>query len=688
MKPAHFYALLAAPLAVLAATQFVTLQRSVAGEWLYPLLIVNAVLIVLMLVLVVAAAARFWRRWRRGGGGSRLASRLAGLFLAIAFLPAGALYLVSAHGVFRGIESWFETPLGDAFEKGEEFGKHVLGLEFARLGRDARNLARALDGGQSLFWRDDLQLLYRVDDIVIYDSDGVAFPGFPGAVPLSAPALKDLRRGRTYLRVAPGAPRRLEVTMRLPHRRGGYALKVSRALPEDIDEGVAEVERGRREYQNLLILRRGLLYSFMATLTLAFVIVLAVSLWASMRLGASLFRPLTRMARAATAVGRGDFSRRLPAGGREDEIAQLSRAFNAMVDDLQSSRRQIGERQAALAEANAYLENLLASMTSGVLAVDAGGKLARFNDAAESILGAPMTEIAGKHFSEWKMLPQISEMIGEIMGGGSERLERRLPLSDGRTLVVRLRRLPPAGGGGALVMADDISGQMETEREMVWEEASRRFAHEIRNPLTPIQLASDRMQAKLAPKLSGEDRRLLSRLSTTIANQVRAMREMVDAFRLYAGEKSRRNAPLNINAEAAEIAQLYERPRLELRTRWCDDMPPIHGDPVLLRQALHNLLGNAAEAAATAANPRITVATARRADGATVLTVEDNGGGVAEEMRDKIFKPYQTTKERGVGLGLVIVRKIMEEHGGEARLENTAEGARASLVFPPPPPEK
>lgn len=684
MKGALFYALMAVPLTVLAATQIVALQRDVAGELLYPLLLANAALVVVMLALVVVAAARFWRRWRRGGGGSRLAARLAGLFLAAAFLPAGMLYLVSAHGVFRGIESWFATPLGNAFEKGEEFGKHVLGLEFSRLSRDARNLARALDGGQSLFWRDDLQLLHQVEDLAVYDENGAPVAGSPGdAVPLSAPALNELRRGRAYLRVAPGAPRLLEVTIPLPHRRSGYALKVSRALPENIDEGIAEVERGRREYQNLLILRRGLLYSFMTTLTLAFVIVLAVSLRASMHLGTNLFRPLTRMARAAATVGRGDFSLRLPAGGGNDEIAQLSRAFNAMVDDLQSSRRQIGERQAALSEANAYLENLLASMTSGVLAVDADGKLARFNEAAETMLGAPLSQILGRHFSQWESLPQIAAMVGEVIGGG-ERRERRMSLADGRTLVVRLRRLPPAGRGGALVVADDISGEMQKEREMVWEEASRRFAHEIRNPLTPIQLASERMEAKLSPKLSGEDKKLLARLSKTIANQVRAMREMVDAFRRYAGEKSRRHLPLDLNGEAAEIAQLYDRPPLKLQTRWCKNLPPINGDPVLLRQALHNLLVNAADsAAAAAARPQITIATAQRNAGA-VLTVEDNGGGVPKDMQDKIFEPHQTTKEKGAGLGLAIVRKIMEEHGGEAHLENTAEGARASLIFPPP----
>lgn len=689
MKSSVFYLLLAVPFSVLAITQIVALRRDSTGESLYPLLWANAVLIVVIFALIVVAAARFWRRWQKGDGGSRLAARLTGFFLAVAFLPAGVLYLVSAHGVFRGIESWFSTPLGYAFEKGEEFGKHVLGQEFNRLARDGRALARTLDGAQPLFWGDDLQLLYQLDGLVIYDEDGLPAPGYTGAAePLSQPALRDLRRGDAYLRVTEGKPRLLEVVLRLPHRRSGYALKVSRALPEDIDEGIAEVERGRREYQNLLILRRGLLYSFMTTLTLAFAVVLAISLRVSIRLGANFFRPLTRMAQAATAVGRGDFSRRLPVGDRADEIGQLARSFNSMVDDLQSSRRQIGERQAALGAANAYLENLLASMTSGVLAVDADGKLARFNEAAETMLGASIKHFSGKHFSEWQTpeLQQAAEMLNEVMQNDGGDLEQRMQLADGRTLVARLRRLPPACGGGALMVAEDISAQIRAERKMVWEEASQRFAHEIRNPLTPIQLASERMQTKLAPKLSGDDKQLLARLSTTIGRQVRAMEEMVDSFRQYAGEKSRRHIPLDLNAEAAEVTGLYERANLQINTQWEENLPPVNGDSVLLRQVLHNLLRNADEAAKNAAQPQIAVATARQND-SVLLTVRDNGGGVPEEMREKVFEPYQTTKGTGAGLGLAIVRKIMEEHGGEARLENDGEGACATLIFPSARPE-
>ena len=679
MRARYFFALMAVALLVLALTQFVIFQQSLLlGEWLYRLLLVNVALIVLITGGVLTAAVRFWRQWRKGGGGSLLAKRLTAWFLAIALLPAGALYVVSAGGIFRGIESWFSTPLGHAFAEGEAFGKHVLGLEFNRLLRDARNLAQTLDGGQALpFWRYDLQLLYQVDNVVMYDENGAPLDAVGEAEPLSAPARKELAENRAYHNVSEGSVRHLEVVVPMPGRRGS-ALKVSRALPEGIDSGLAEISRGREAYQQLLILRRGLVYSFFATLTLTFVIVLAMSLWASMRLGAHLFRPLTRMAKAAVSVGHGDFDYRLPVGEQDDEIAQVSRAFNTMVDDLGESRRQIGERQRELSSTNNYLENLLSSMTSGVLTVDADGRLKRFNGNAEVLLGVSLGELSGQHFEDWTTMPEIAKMTREVMDGNAES-EDRLSLADGRTLLVRLRRLPPPGG--VLIMADDISREIDAERETVWQEASQRFAHEIKNPLTPIQLAADRLKTKLAGKLDDKDEKLLIHLSDIITRQIVSMREMVDTFRLYAGGRSRRKTSLDLNAVAAEVAQLYERPQLTLRMDWVEELPQVRGDATLLRQALHNIMGNAVEAAAASPSPLVAIKTALE-NGHAAVIIEDNGGGVPQHI--KIFKPYQTSKEKGTGLGLVIVRKIMEEHGGEACLENIPGGARAILRFPLP----
>jgi nitrogen fixation/metabolism regulation signal transduction histidine kinase len=475
--------------------------------------------------------------------------------------------------------------------------------------------------------------------------------------------------------------RDLQVSVIMPYQRSGYALRVSRALPEGIADGLGEIERGRHEYEKLLILRRGLLLSFMATLTLSFVMVLATALWVSLRLGLQLVKPLVKITAAAQAVGRGDFNQRLPAGNQEDEIAKLSHAFNSMVDDLDRSQQQVSERQAALSEANTSLENLLSSLTAGVLVLDGQGRLIRANRSAEQLLKISLVSFVGLHVDNWAGMDSLAAMIKKITASGVASAEHRLSQDEeGRTLLVRLRQLTTIAGG-LLVVVDDISGQLQAERDAIWEEASQRFAHEIKNPLTPIQLAAERLENKLGGKLETDDAELLSRMSTTITNQVTAMREMVDSFRSYANNQRRRMKATDLNQLAAEVAQLYEYPGLTLQLKWDEKLPAVAGDALLLRQVLHNLLGNASDAVLDKPSPHIVVQTSV-ADEYAQLSIEDNGGGVAENLIDQVFSPYVTTKTQGTGLGLAVVRKVMEEHGGEARLENVNNGARMLLRIP------
>ena len=684
--------LLAASLITLALTHIATFQAvTLVGGWLQTLLLINIILIVVMLILVTAAGWRLWRAWRRDTAGAKLSARLAGLFLLVALVPASALYLVSAGGVFRGIESWFDTPLDRAFEKGADFGRHVLRQEFARLEEVARGIASDIDSGRRPlpFWLDDLRLLYQLDDVIVTDATGRPLSGelAGGGSGLSAAAITALReRGTHHTLSGFGTQRNIEVSVLMPYQRAGYALRVSRALPEGISEGLHDIESGRQEYEKLLLLRRGLLFSFMATLTLSFMTVLAVALWASLRLGTRLVRPLVEMAEAALAVGRGNFKQRLPiAAGPDNEMTQLSRAFNAMVDDLDQSRQQVSERQVALAEANTYLENLLSSLSAGVLATDSQGRLTHINQSAKQILNAPMESWMGQTYHHWEIIPDIAAMFKEASEGEEGDIERRLPQKDGRMLLARARLLPANAGGGVLVVVDDISRQLQAERDATWEEASQRFAHEIKNPLTPIQLAAERLQRKLGGKLTATDEQLLARLSTTIINQVSAMREMVDEFRLYADDKRRRAETVNLNALLEDVTQLYERPNLRLDLRLAADLPPVAGDTVLLRQVLHNLLGNAAEAVAQSPLPWISVETVVD-NGRAIVKIADNGGGVQPEMLEQAFEPYVTSKKSGTGLGLAVVRKVMEELGGSASLKNIKGGACAELRFGASPP--
>lgn len=669
--------LTALALVALVLTQAATFQSPHLAEWFVPLLAADGVLILILFAAVCMMASRIAADWRRDAPGGRLALRLAGVLLAVALLPSVLLYGVSAAGISRSIDSWFATPLGRAFEQGEAFGKSVLEGEFASLETVARDMATNLGGRDGLpFWVEDFRLFHQLDGVALYDNEGraLATSGDEARERLSGIALETLAEEPAHRDLTEGG---IAVVLRMPPGAGVYAVRLARSLPADLLAGLREVELGQQEYNNLLAVRRGLHLSFLITLTLAFFMILLAATAAALSLGRRLARPLVKMADATAAVGHGDFSRRLPESG-SDEIARLNRAFNAMVGDLANSRRTLDERRAALTKANLYLENLLASLTSGVLVFDDSGKLARANDGASRLLQTDMTKFIGAKVRGGAALAAINETIA---AADYEAQERRIAGPGDATLVARARRLPPEAGGAALVVIVDITRQMRAEREAAWEEASRRFAHEIKNPLTPIRLAAERLGRKLAAKLPSAERETLARLVTTIVNQVDAMREMVDSFSDTGGAQPLLPEAVDLAALVRDVARLYERPGLTLVLDMQERMPPVAATPLALRQVLHNLLSNADAAASKHNAPHINVSAVYKG-GEAVLRVTDNGGGLPEEVAGKIFEPYVTTKPGGTGLGLAEARKYLSAMNGEITIKNHKQGAQAQIRLP------
>ena len=681
------FALVAAVLGALLLTQAATYQDSAFLEhWLLPLLAVDAVIILVALGALGVAARKMWLGWKRGAAGSRLALRLAGMFLAMALAPALTLYAVSVNSIFRGIESWFETPLGRSFERGLEFGRDVLGGEYDRLEDLARDFSAdsRLRRGAFPFWVDDIRLLHNLEEIAVFDRRGQLLAG-SAAGGLDSGILEDLQERRLYRGISgEGEERTIAVAARLPRGGDSYALLLSRRLPKNLAAGLSEIEVGKRNYERLLTLRDGLRLSFFVALTLAVMMTLVAAGWLSLILGQRWSRPLSRLAAAAAAVGRGDLTARLRAEGG-DEVAKLNRAFNQMVADLDRARRAAAERQTAVSEANVYLENLLASLTAGILAFQRDGRLSRHNDGAARILGGEdLAKLQGSPLSEWGRLAPRQESAAKMIAAMLESGETESRLQDGdRVLVFRLRLLPQDAGGGALVVLDDITRQIRAEREAAWEEASQRFAHEIRNPLTPIQLSAERMGRRLAGKLSAEDSRILDQGVRVITDQVGAMREMVDRFRHYA-EGGRRQDKVDLAELARDMATMHPHVR-------CDapESLIVSGDAVALRQVLHNLLANAVRAADGAERgegegPRVRIVVGRDADGQSArIVVEDNGGGISPDLLPRVFDPHVSGgKSGGAGIGLAVARSIAEGHGGRLSLENIPGGARAVFILP------
>jgi nitrogen fixation/metabolism regulation signal transduction histidine kinase len=360
-------------------------------------------------------------------------------------------------------------------------------------------------------------------------------------------------------------------------------------------------------------------------------------------------------------------------------------------------RQQLGEarataerNQAQLADAHTYVQSILANLSAGVLAFDEALRLRSFNHSASAILDADVARLAGLELARWhERIPALAELAADVAsafraGAGNEWAKQieRAGKGGNQMLLLRGTRLPAGSGTGYVVVFDDITHVLQAQRDAAWTEVARRLAHEIKNPLTPIQLSAERLQQKLADKLGPAEADMLKRSTQTIVNQVSALKDMVDAFRQYARMPEPTRQDVDINVLLSEVLTLYESLAGWLHVELAPDLPRIVGDPAQLRQVIHNLLQNAEDALVETANPRIVVRSAALAGGMCV-SISDNGSGFPEQLMQRAFEPYVTTKPKGTGLGLVIVKKIIEEHGGSVEIANTVpHGARVTLKFP------
>jgi nitrogen fixation/metabolism regulation signal transduction histidine kinase len=683
--------------------------------WLFGL---GVALTVGLLVLIAYQIFSLVRKLRGRVFGSKLALRLMAVFALMAMIPGGLVYGISVQFLNRSIDSWFDVPVDKALSAALNLSKGALDGALVELTRAARETAAKVALGDTDY-AETLKKARSVggfDEIALFALDGTPLASSSAssaeAPKLSASAalftdkptpqeLRDADMGMTVqaietvaergflLRAVVAVPTTSSLSSPLPSSEGRRLIQVVRAAPKAMAADAQAVEAGFNDYARLGLQRSGLKRLFALTLTLAMLLTLFSALAISFLLSERLAAPLSALAESTRAIAKGDFSKLNPVKSR-DEFGVLTQSFNTMTRQLGEASDVVARKQQELENANTYLESILGNLTSGVITLDERWYAKTINKNAQDMLGFDHQALKGLKLPDWgqlqpRLAPLIDEIKAQLVLSRDKAWERQIPFEGPlgqRTLLVRATKLPATIDSGFVFVFDDITGLIQAQRDAAWGEVARRLAHEIKNPLTPIQLSAERLQMKLADKLQPADRDMLARSTNTIVAQVGALKSMVDDFALYSRSSRLKLVLVSINELVQDVLVLYESMNVAINPKLQFDMPQMMADPALLRQVLHNLIQNALDALAGINAPRIVIET-NMVEDTIHLVIEDNGCGIKDDVKTRIFEPYVTTKPKGTGLGLAIVKKIVEEHGGCVSVTNAAhQGARVEIVLP------
>jgi nitrogen fixation/metabolism regulation signal transduction histidine kinase len=661
----------------------------------------------LLLILVVELVRRLVQRFRRGLFGTRLMARMAATFVAMTVIPVALIFLVAVQFIERSVESWFDLPVGRALESGLNLGRTSMDSLSTDLLQKGRAMAAILNDQAPEQWAPVLNRLREQAGVqeamivtaanrIVYMSGSQLLRLVPDLPPPSA--LRQVRLTRQYAAIEAMAPSesvaakgyqiRAIVVVATEGSRPDDAkyLQLLQQVPTALADNADAVQQGYRDYQELSLSRAGLKRVFRVTLVLTFLLTLFSAIAAAFLLAGWLTGPLAELAAATKAVAEGNYKPLKDYSGR-DELGVLTQAFNRMTQQLDDARHQVQVNQQSLEEVNTRLQSVLANLNAGVLVLDSELNLVLANVGAERIMGEGLASFIG---GKLDALPRLGVVAADIRQAfnesGSAAWQRQFELPSAlrdnkQTLFARGSVLELSLNiTGYVLVFDDVSELISAQRAVAWAEVARRLAHEIKNPLTPIQLAAERMQMKLHDKLGAADAEMLGKNTRTIVNQVSALKYMVDEFRDYARLPSARLDPLDLNALIDEILRLYGDGKIVSYLE--ESLPFVLGDATSLRQVVHNLVKNALEATEklVLAQVYVTTQSVKLVDGqmAVRLSIRDNGGGFADTFVARAFEPYVTSKPRGSGLGLPIVKKIIEEHGARIDISNVDPGPQDS----------
>ncbi|MGQ0430472.1 MAG: ATP-binding protein [Gammaproteobacteria bacterium] len=697
-----------AALALLAVTAEGSQRFSQLQPWI---LLVNIAGVVVLLALIGGRLNDFIRDWRRHVPGSRLRGRTILMFGGLALAPLLLVFTFSVLFLTRGIDSWFHSEVRQGLTGALGLSRAALDLRMREYLDRTGSIAGTVAGlsGASLYAALDVELRRTDAEELVVTSAGGQPEGFsraslqhglPGVPPEEL--LLQLRQGRPYVSLEPaaGGGYRVVAATQVGPEAGSPAprfLIATWPVPQRLADLAAQVQEAYQEYGRLQVLREPLKLSFVVTLSLVLLTAVLAALYGALFFSERLVRPVQELIAGTRAVAKGDFDTQIQRPSH-DEIGFLVTSFNEMTRRLARAREETERSRAAVEAERAALAVILARLTSGVISLEPDLCVRVANQAAGSILGVDLTQASGRSLAELAaehpLLGQIDAVLRRHLDAGETEWREQLTLrSDGarRELVLASTALPGDAGttAGLVLVFDEVTQLLQAQRQAAWGEVARRLAHEIRNPLTPIQLSAERMRRKLLRGLPPGEAELLERGTHTIVQQVEVMKQMVAAFSEYAKAPELHLAELDLAALIRQVSDLYhaQDPRVAFGLSLDPKASMLEADPGRIRQLLNNLLTNSLEALDGRENPVIMIETKRAGD-QIVLTVVDNGPGFQAGLVEQAFDPYVTTKPKGTGLGLAIVRRIVEEHGGQVEVDNAPQGgARIRITLPAAPRE-
>lgn len=668
------------------------------------LLVLNLGVALALMGLVGYQLWVLWKKLKRRVFGTKLTLRLLWMFALMALLPGALVYGVSVQFLNKSIESWFDVRVDNALEGGLSLGQSALENLLQDLVKKGEVMALSLADdpvSEHLTQLNRLREQVGVQEAALFSSRGkvLAISGgekssFLPDMP-SASVLRQVRQQQPFSVIEPIADKGLYLRVVVPVNvltlsEDMRILQLLQPVPKRLASDAETVQAVYRDYQELSYSRLGLKRIYGMTLTLTLLLALLSAIALAFVLSQKLSAPLGLLAESTRAIAKGDFTQINPVQSR-DELGALTLSFNRMTRQLADASAAVEKKQLQLEAAKVYLESILAHLSSGVLTFDEKLHLRGANPRAGEILGSDLSAMRGLPLLSWGSRDNVLQPLANAVAqhfdaSDNQEWQQQIEFTGGagsQVLLVRGTRLPGTVDNGYVVVFDDITHLLQAQRDAAWGEVARRLAHEIKNPLTPIQLSAERLERKLADKLNTSDAEVLSRSTQTIVNQVAALKSMVDAFAEYARSPQLNLTRLDLNQLVREVLTLYESSGVHIDVALAPNLPAVNGDAALLRQVMHNLMRNAEDALADLPQAEIRVRTELVDESSVRWSIEDNGKGFPEVLMGRLFEPYVTTKSKGTGLGLAIVKKIVDEHQGRILAQNIEpHGARVCIQLP------